>query len=557
MFAVALIGFVAYSGSLSGEFVWDDASSVLLHENVKDPSKLFQLFREDQHAFGRGQGNFYRPLLSVSFMVDYMIAHTPADPVLPPSIRPPSLSSFPFHVTSTLWHIAAALFLFALMTRLGATSTVRAIAVAAYLLHPLHTEAVAYISGRADSMAAAFLFAGLALSLDDPRSRRRGWRILLASCYFVFGLLSKESALIYPALLFVCICLTARDQGEGAASFSARLLPFYFSLPIAAVYVGLRATVLNFAPDSSSVQSSFGERIVESGQAFALYVGLIFAPLNLHMERTLAGATSLTAALGFLFVLAALALLVYAHKRCKPGVALGLGWFLVTWLPISGLFPLNAPMAEHWMYVPLAGFLWALASLMFDPALPGPLRKVFVAAAAIWCVWLLSLTAARNADWRDNESIYTATLRENPGSLRVHHNLAVTYHDILDNPIGAQREYRRLLSIYESALEADPVGAASLEASAIESKLLLAQLYVGSEDLPEASGLFAQVIQQSQTENRKRYLVEALFGLGRVRMAMGDEAGAVQQFSALLDIEPELLGAILRMRVEGPGVGEL
>ena len=64
---------------------------------------------------------------------------------------------------------------------------------------------------------------------------------------------------------------------------------------------------------------------------------------------TLAGATNVTTALGFAFIAAALALLVYGVKRGKPGVALGMAWFLLTWLPISGIFSLNAPMAEHWM----------------------------------------------------------------------------------------------------------------------------------------------------------------------------------------------------------------
>ena len=70
---LALACVLAYANTFRGEWVWDDASSVLLHKHVRDPGKFFQLFREDQHAFGRGEGNFYRPLVSVSFMADYWL----------------------------------------------------------------------------------------------------------------------------------------------------------------------------------------------------------------------------------------------------------------------------------------------------------------------------------------------------------------------------------------------------------------------------------------------------------------------------------------------------
>ncbi len=553
VFAVVLLGFVAYAGSLSGEFVWDDASSILLHEHVKDPSKAVQLFREDQHVFGRGEGNFYRPLLSLSFMVDYFFAHTPENLEIPPAFRPPEVGPFLFHITSTLWHIAAALLLFALMTRLGATATVRLLVVLVYVLHPLHTEAVAYISGRADSMAAAFMFAGLTLSVGDPRSPRRGLSIIFASWCFIFGLLSKEAAIIYPALLFLCLFFGARNRdAENAPSLSARLLPLYYAVPIAGAYAALRATVLNFAPMTGS-RLSFSE----SAQTLATYVGLIFAPLNLHMEWSLAHATGLTAAAGFVLLAAAIALMVYGHRCEKPGVTLGMGWFLVGWLVISGaLLPLNAPMAEHWMYVPLAGFLWALATLLFDGPFPKPVGRALATVTAIWCVWLLSLTTTRNADWHDNETLYTTTLRENPGSIRVRYNLAVTYQDLLGNPIGARREYQLLLSFIDAMNELDPAAAVPWNSTVIDSRMSLARIAERQGNFAESANQYMQVIQRSQAESRKQYLTEALLSLGRVRLAMGDEMGADQSFLTLLQSQPELVEPILRLKSEGTRIEE-
>ena len=112
---VVLLGFIAYANTFTGGFVWDDASSILLHKHVQDPAQIGQLFKEDLHAFGRGQGNFYRPLLAVSFMADYSWAF---DGRMKDGLPEPAV--LPFHLTNTLLHVGAALWLLALLCRLGA-----------------------------------------------------------------------------------------------------------------------------------------------------------------------------------------------------------------------------------------------------------------------------------------------------------------------------------------------------------------------------------------------------------------------------------------------------
>lgn len=141
---------IAYINTLDGEWVWDDASSVLLHEHVQQPDHLLQLFREDQHAFGRGQGNFYRPLVSVSFMVDYYLAGGPSPETYGKQALP-EVSPLLFHISNMFWHYCAALALLLLLHVLEAPRFVRGLVPLLFVVHPLHTEAVAYISeiGRA------------------------------------------------------------------------------------------------------------------------------------------------------------------------------------------------------------------------------------------------------------------------------------------------------------------------------------------------------------------------------------------------------------------------
>lgn len=459
-------GFIAYANTLDGQWVWDDASSVILHRHVQHPAWLVsawrngeietsalaaqlpgafgQLYIEDQHAFGRGDGNFYRPLLSTTFAVDYLLAASPellaAKPPGAPASEP---GVFWFHLQSILWHLLAALALLLVLIRIGAPRAVLLAVPLLWVLHPLHTEAVAYISGRADMMSGAFLFGGVYFGLSRQPGMKRYLAWGAATLCYALGLLSKEATLILPAVLALALALRAlgeRSPEQPPVSWLRVLAPVYPCLLVLAGYIALRTTVLNFASGGGGGEvTPLFERLYETVQSFGLYVLMLFLPTGLHMERTLDGVGLLAAMGGAL----ALALLIVAaivgYRRGVWRVALGVAIFLLCWLPISGIFPLNAPLAEHWMYVPMAGFWLALAEL--SSRLPRPLAVTAATCAALLCVLFAGLTARRNTDWDNNTRLFEATLAENPNTMRVHYNLAVTLGDLKDNDAGALRHY--------------------------------------------------------------------------------------------------------------------
>lgn len=530
---------LAYVNTFSGGFVWDDASSVLLHKHVQDPSKIFQLFREDQHAFGRGQGNFYRPLVSVSFMLDYALS------------RPgpgAGLSPFLFHVTNTFWHAAAALLLFALLARLRAPRFVQAAVPMLYVLHPLHTEAVAYISGRADMMSAAFIYAALCIATYDAgRWTSRIGLALLSGLCFVGALLSKEAAFIFPVLAALLIFRPVPPETRRAAVYAGRSAPLIFSLAVMAVYGVLRTTVLKFASQTTP-DSTFIQRLVELLQAYALYVRLLILPTGLHMERTLDGVGAGTAAIGALLLAATVAAAVIAWRRGYPLAGLGFSWFLASWFPISGFFPLNAPMAEHWMYMPMAGLLWAVADLAWGLASKPAARQAAVAAAYAFGVAFLALTVLRNRDWRDNESIFLATLDKNPESTRVRYNLAVTYEDLMGNPAAARRHYEGVIKSYQQRKKG-MLGSGKEEFwdEELESHLSLGRIYTSRRQFGDAARHFSTVMRVAPSESNRAIRGTAAFGLGQCFMATGEVQKALDLFKQAAAARPELKQEIDRL----------
>lgn len=534
---------LVYANTLVGEFIWDDVSSILLHEHVQDPATLTQLFTEDQHAFAGGQGNFYRPLLAVTFMFDFWLSNNGPTIMESPEVIT-QLSPFIFHLDSILWHALACIALLFLLRNLDASTPVQVALPLIYAIHPLHTEAVTYISGRADSMSAAFILSGLAFATAVQPRRPALFTGLTLIC-FMAGLLSKESTLIFPVLLILTLIAANKIH---AAKFSPRQgVVMIGSGLILVLYAVLRSGPLNFGSGSAAPESTFAERMVETVQSFAYYIELMIAPSSLHMERTLVNATTMTTVFGALILLALIVSIGIRLQRRQYRIALGAAWFLTSWLPISGIFPLNAPMAEHWMYVPMVGFLLVLLSVLFEviPAYFSTrtsqrVQAVFGIVVMIWGVSLTFVSIERNADWRTNRSIYEATIRENPDTTRVNYNLAVTHQYDINNPVGAKRHYTSIINAYATRKAELPSDQHNFWDEEIQSHLSMGQLYVDEAQYGDAIRHFQLVASIVPDDRNKVNVGQALMGLGKCVLATGDRAQADKLFAQAVQHAPQL-----------------
>src|SRR5205807_6515384 len=100
-------------------------------------------------------------------------------------------------------------------------------------------------------------------------------------------------------------------------------------------------------------------------------------------------------------------LFAYGATRTGRGQGLrtfGAGWFIAAYLPISNLVQLNATVAEHWLYLPMVGFLIFLFGLMID--FPPSYRRLMVAFALVSAAGLSVRSLFRSSDWADGEIFY-------------------------------------------------------------------------------------------------------------------------------------------------------
>ncbi len=213
---------VVYAPSLNAQFLWDDLALVRNNLLIRSPRFCAEVFR---HTLFDGNSNFYRPTQTLTFLADYWFW---------------ALNPFGYHLTSILIHAANAGLLFLVLRRtlpvlLGHPGDVRraepmAILVALlWAVHPVHSAAVAYVSGSADSLAMMCCLSAWLLCERALRDAHALPRTLFAAGAFLsllFGLCSKEIAgiwlLLYLGYLFVAPSRHGPPQPVGGGARRCR-----------------------------------------------------------------------------------------------------------------------------------------------------------------------------------------------------------------------------------------------------------------------------------------------------------------------------------------------
>ena len=437
---LALAAVLVHSPALQGQRIWDD--QYLAHDNpfIKSPILIPESFRH--YLFLDSLSAHYRPVQNISFIWDYFLWNT---------------DEFGFHLTNVLLHAASGILLYFLLRELFGSFFFRKlrpktreraqrrsawIAIGAFvaamlwIVHPVHSAAVDYISGRADSLAFFFAAAGWLLFVKAQNISKVFLRFsiygLSAACSLL-ALLSREIALVW-IVLFIAHSLWI----ENRRFFRGRIAAVVCCVMLVGIYAGLRQLPAERSTPPAQAGWTVPVRAVLMARALGDYARLMIFPGNLHMERTVVDPISWrtnsdwrkTIGSEYLSILGLflIAIFVYGGLKKGPGQRLrifGASWFIAGYLPISNMFQLNATVAEHWLYLPLVGFIiFIFASAM---ELPIRYRRVTTAWVLIAVGGLGVRSFVRSGDWANDEIFYQRTLAAAGESPRVSVNLAQVY----------------------------------------------------------------------------------------------------------------------------------
>ena len=417
--------FVVYAPSLNAQFLWDDLALVRNNLLIRSPLFCGEVFR---HTLFDGNSNFYRPTQTLVFLADYWFC---------------ALNPFGYHLTNILIHAANACLLCLVLRRTLPTLLGRpddrhraswmALGVAlVWAVHPVHSAAVAYVSGSADSLAMMCCLSGWLLCERALEATRPSARMLFAVGAFtglLFGLCSKEIAGIW-LLLYLGWLFTFRPGTARRGRWTVVIV----GLVAVGLYVGLRH--LPPVPPTPPPLPPLPAKWLLMLRALGDYGSLMLFPAKLFMERQVFAAPGLANpedasvyfALGVAGVMMIVALIagVCWRGRGRTLRRVGSVWFTVGFLPVSNLFSLNASVAEHWLYLPSIGLLLFLTGVALD--LPPLFRgRGALAALAVVVVLLGTRTWFRTFDWMDELTFFRQTIADGGDVPRARAGLAVAY----------------------------------------------------------------------------------------------------------------------------------
>ncbi len=443
LLAVWCLLLAAYSNSFQTALVFDNAPVIGQDPRIRQAttqnisSILRGGYRYDKPAAG-----LYRPLTTLSYLLNYA--------VLGGGARPPG-----YHWTNFVLHALNAALVYALGTILFGEAAPALALAAIWGLHPLLTESVTNIVGRADLLASAAILAGLLCHIRAASAaggRKAAWLIGVAAAQTV-GLFSKESAVMLPGIM-VAYDLVWFDRApwrRRAASYGALLLPF-----AAFVYLRNQAHLQLYIPfaDNPLVNAGFWTARLTAVEVSGKYLLLFLWPAKLSADYSyravpLFGDPLTFEALSALTVCAAaVLLLVWLSRRAQKPAVFFLLFFFLALLPTSNLIvPIGSIMAERFLYLPSIGLAGCAAAALWPVSRSPRAARARLITLALVCVALGARTYARNLDWKDDLSLWTSATEVVPGSAKAHYNLGKALEALPGRLADAIAEYRASLRI--------------------------------------------------------------------------------------------------------------
>lgn len=535
--AIALLATLPYLNALGGEFVFDDVGVIRDNPVVqRDPAwRVFTTVYEP--------GALYRPLTMLSYVANARLDRGPLG----------------FHAVNLVLHVAVTVALYALALRLLAAPRAAWIAAALFAVHPVHTEAVTGIVGRAELLAALAALAALlalARALDSAGPARGRW--LAASwAAFAAGLLCKESAFTTIGLVLVVHWRLA--PADGLRRRAAVLAPY---VAVGLAYLGLRLLVVGAlalpAPpgslDNPLAHVDLATRLRTASIVLWDYLAMLIAPVRLSADYSfnqvpLALSWLEPRPLTALALLAGLGTASLAAWRRWPQVTIAAAFFAIPLaLTANLLFPIGTIKAERLLYLPSAGLCLAAGWLLASWAAARP------RAAGVAVVTILALFAARtwlrNGDWRDERALYEAAVRVSPESAKAHHNLAVALQRAGDYDAAVAHYHRALATYPDYAAAAFGIGhvatlrgddgpalfwyrdALRRDPAFAKAHLQLGLLHQRRGEYPAAAAAFTAGLASAPDDPL------LLVNLAAARLAQGDRSGARAALERLDGVAP-------------------
>jgi protein O-mannosyl-transferase len=416
---LCLLTLLVFANSFGTGFPLDNKGLILDDARVHAATQQnVSLIFGHSYWWPRGAAGLYRPFTTLSYLFNYAI--------LGNGDRPEG-----YHWINILLHLASVLLVYAIARKLMSDFWPAVWLAALWAVHPVLTESVTNIIGRADLLAGAALLGGFLLYLKSAEAA--GWKraIWLAGLMTVtaIGVFSKESAVLIVAAIVWYELVWWRERrlplilGCVAVAVPIQAMLYQRSLALAAD----GPAEFPFT-DNPLVLAGFWQAKLTAIRVMSNYLRLAVWPWKLssdysYNQVSLANG-SVMDWVGWLVILAVAIAVLLLCRRNRLAFFFA-GFAFLTFLPTSNLlFPMGTIMAERFLYLPLVGLLACLVMAVFAA---GRRWKTTWLAPAILGILLCGFavrTWARNPDWQDELTLARASAASSPRSFKTHQILA-------------------------------------------------------------------------------------------------------------------------------------
>jgi tetratricopeptide (TPR) repeat protein len=504
-----ILVFVAcvFGYSTSFDFVWDDEILLVGHD-VYEHFDLARIF------FSLANQVEYLPIRDVSYALDYALWGEDAT-----GFHLTNLALYFLNAVAVYWltlQLTPLLFSAGRALPERKAGEVALFTALLFTVHPVHSEAVSFISCRNVLLSSLFFLLSCHFFLKQlgatDGDRRISYAASLLCC--VLAILSKATAVVLPGALL----LIAAVSGKPWRKTIPPLAPF-FALSIAAVIffkaVAARTGLIN--PDQFIVFGtlSVSARLAVAAQIPFFYLAKLVVPSGLSALYSPRFATDLAdpRVLLCLLALAAAVALGIRLARRTPELLFALGWYLVALLPVLNFFATNPVVADRYLYLAAFSLIFLAVTtlyLLLRKASSNAPRIVAAAAIAV----LSFLAFERNGVWRSDEALWQDTIRVSPRAWKAYYNLGAHYfsrgeHDAAFRVLERLAEARKsdgVLRFFQAkyALQrGDHLGAIELlkgmsygEEAPFQIPFLLGQAYERSGNIQKAIDSYADALQK-------------------------------------------------------------
>ncbi|XP_032378797.1 protein O-mannosyl-transferase TMTC3 [Etheostoma spectabile] len=458
-----------YWNSLSCGFAFDDVSAILDNKDLRPSTSLHNLFRNDFWGTPMSEERShksYRPFTVLTFRLNYLFSE---------------LSAASYHLLNVVLH-AVVCVLFLRVCRLFLDKTSSLVAALLFAVHPIHTEAVTGVVGRAELLSSIFLLAAfLAYTKSTASDHSIVWTpIALTVVLVAAATLCKEQGItvvgiccvyeVFVAQGFTLPMLldTLRQVVQGKDGFPYAVLQTLLKLIVLVIstllLVIIRVQVIQSQLpvftrfDNPAAVSPTPTRQLTFNYLLSVNAWLLLNPSELCCDWTM-GTIPLVESLLDLRNLATLVfytflgLLVYHSLRYRHSsartVIMALSLIVLPFIPASNLFfPVGFVVAERVLYVPSMGFCVLVAHGFKIVSHKGHLKKISWLIIGVLLTTHAVKTFNRNWDWESEYTLFTSALKVNKNNAKLWNNVG----HALEN----QNNYAKALQYFLQATRVQP-----------------------------------------------------------------------------------------------------